>query len=456
MKNSDFTIDVNSYIDSAPMGPVQRRIVVLCGLIAMLDGFDTQSIAFVAPALTEQWNVAAGSFGPIFGAGLFGLMVGQLVFGPLADRYGRRPVILFCTMWFGLLTLATAFAGDWRSLLSLRFLTGIGLGGAMPNIIALTSEFAPAKYRATAITVMFGGFPFGAAVGGYISSHMIPSLGWPSVFYLGGILPLVLLLPLYRYLPESAQQLTRSGAARSRIRDLLARLDPASPPAESSRFIVSEKPVEGFSLVALFKDGLAVRTLLLWLIYFMSLLMIYFLMSWLPLILRQAGLPLDQAIYASVALNLGGMIGGILLGLLCDRYNPFAVLAGGFLIAGACIAAIGLTISLQPILLAFVFAAGFAVIGAQTAMHPIATTIYSSRVRASGLGAALAVGRIGSIVGPVTGGFLISMAWPMSAMFAVGATPTVIACLAILTLMWVVLRRRGEPTAARKIAGQET
>ena len=424
------------------MGFLQLLVVVLCGFIAMLDGFDVQSIAFVAPALTEEWNVAAGSFGPIFGAGLFGLMVGQLIFGPLSDRYGRRPVILFCTLWFGSLTLATAFANNWDALLALRFFTGIGLGGAMPNIIALTSEFSPAKHRATLITVMFGGFPLGAAIGGLISSQMIPALGWQSVFYLGGSVPLLLLIPLFFLLPESAQQLARSGADPSRIRKLLMRVNPGNPPSEDSDFTIAEKPVEGFSLIALLRRGLATRTLLLWLIYFMSLLMIYFLMSWLPLILRQSGMPLDQAIIGSVALNLGGMIGGILLGLLCDRYNPFVVLACGFLVAGACIAMIGLTVGIPVILLAFVFAAGFAIIGGQTAMHPIATGIYASSVRASGLGAALAIGRIGSIVGPVAGGYLISMAWPLSAMFAVSALPAIVACLAILTLMLVAARSR--------------
>ena len=454
MTNDDSRLDVISYVENAPMGGLQFRVVLLCGLIAMLDGFDTQSIAFVAPALSEQWDIAAGSFGPIFGAGLFGLMVGQLIFGPAADRYGRRPIILFCTFWFGALTLATAYAKDWNTLLTLRFFTGIGLGGAMPNIIALTSEFSPAKHRATLITVMFGGFPLGAAIGGYISSKMIPALGWPSVFYLGGIIPILLLIPLFTSLPESAQHLTRSSASTSRIRKLLARVSPAASLPEDSRFYVAEKPISGFSLVALFRDGLATRTLLLWLIYFMSLLMIYFLFSWLPMILRQAGMPLEQAIFASVALNLGGIVGGILLGLLCDRFNPYVVLAGGFLVAGGCIAAIGLSAGTPAVLLMFVFAAGFAVIGGQTAMHPVSTGIYSSRVRASGLGAALAVGRIGSIVGPVAGGFLISMSWPMSALFAVGATPAIAAALGIVTLMWVVARHSRAAGASAEPATQ--
>ncbi len=442
MDSPKATVDVISRVDEAPLGPLQVLVVILCGFIAMLDGFDVQSIAFVAPVLIEDWDIAAGAFGPIFGAGLFGLMVGQLIFGPLSDRYGRRPIILFCTLWFGSLTLATAFASSWNVLLALRFFTGIGLGGAMPNIIALTSEFSPAKHRATLVTVMFAGFPLGAAIGGLISSQMIPALGWQSVFYLGGSVPLLLLILLFFLLPESAQQLARSGADPSRIRKLLVRVNPGSPPAEGSRFTIAEKPVEGFSLIALLRRGLATRTLLLWLLYFMSLLMVYFLMSWLPSILSQSGMPLDQAIIGAVALHIGGAIGGVLLGWLCDRHNPFIVLASGFLVAGGCIAMVGLTVGIPAFLMALVFTAGFTVVGGLTATLPIATGIYSSSVRASGVGAALAVGRIGSIVGPVAGGYLISTQWPLSAMFGVAALPAIVACLTILALMLVVARAR--------------
>lgn len=437
METADNRVDVAATVDNAPLGNLQLRVALLCGIIAMLDGFDTQSIAFVAPTLKDLWSIDAGAFGPIFGAGLLGLMVGQLILGPLADRIGRRPVILLCTAWFGAFALFTAFAENWTTLLVLRFLTGIGLGGAMPNIIALTSEFSPAAKRSTMITVMFGGFPLGAAVGGYISSKMIPAIGWESVFYLGGITPLLLLIPLYFWMPDSLQNMVRSARPRDQVAALLRKLDPGARHDEETEFYVREKPHQGFSLVALFHDGLAPKTLLLWVAYFMSLLMIYFLMSWLPMILRLSGMPLDKAIIAAVALNLGGMLGGFLLGALLDRFNHFTVLAGGYFAAGVCIASIGLFDSLPIVLMAFVFAAGFAVIGGQTAMNAVASDIYPSRIRASGLGAALAIGRIGSIVGPVAGGILIGANMTTKSLFAIGALPTVVACLAILSLKWM-------------------
>lgn len=437
MESNHQRIDVVNAIDTAGLGKLQLRVALLCGIIAMLDGFDTQSIAFVAPTLKDLWSIDAGAFGPIFGAGLFGLMVGQLILGPLADRIGRRPIILLSTAWFGAFALMTAWADSWNAMLALRFLTGIGLGGAMPNIIALTSEFSPATKRSTMITIMFGGFPLGAAIGALISSKMIPAIGWESVFYLGGITPLVLLIPLYLWLPESVQHMVRAGRPRAQIAALLAKLNPRLAAADDAEFTIEETTHEGFSLFALFRDGLAYKTLLLWVAYFMSLLMIYFLMSWLPMILRLSGMPLERALFAAVSLNLGGMLGGMLLGTLLDRFNHFKVLASGYFGAGIAIACIGLSESLPLVLMGFVFAAGFAVIGGQTAMNAVAADIYPSRIRASGLGAALAIGRIGSIVGPVAGGLLIGMSISTKSLFAIGALPTIVACLAILSLKWM-------------------
>lgn len=433
-------VNIDDWIDSAPLGRSQVGVAVLCGLIAMLDGFDTQSIAFVATTISKEWDIQAGTFGPVFAAGLLGLMVGQLILGPLADRRGRRGVILFCTLWFGAFTFATAYADSWNTLLGLRFLTGVGLGGAMPNIIALTSEYSPKSIRATLIAVMFGGFPLGAAIGGYVSSFIIPAYGWQSVFFLGGLIPILLLVPLYLYLPESLQHLTRSGGRTSVVQDMAIRLNPGKLLPENPNFVVQQQMSGKNNLLSLFQNGLTNKTLLLWMAYFFSLLMIYFLMSWLPVILNEAGMSLDKALYAAIALNIGGMLGGIALGTQLDRYNPYKVLAIGYLIAGVCIAGIGVSVHSSPLLMCIVFAAGFTVIGGQTAMHYIATHIYPSELRATGIGTALAVGRIGSIVGPVAGGYLISQSIPFAELFRIGSVPALAVAAAILLLMWAVKR----------------
>lgn len=425
---------IDTLLDGAPVGGYQIRVALLCGLIAMLDGFDTQAIAFVAPVIGREWGVAPAQFGLIFSAGLFGIMVGQLLLGPLADRYGRRPVILGCTALFGVLTLATAFVDSWVALLALRFLTGIGLGGATPNLITLTCEIAPPRARGTMITAMFAGFPLGAAVGGLISSMLIPAFGWHSVFVFGGILPLLLLVLLIPALPESPQFLHAKGnnpGQLARILDAIAgkdrpQLETAAAPEASN------PPKAGYG--ALLGDGLASITLPLWVAYFCSLLMVYFLMSWLPTVARQSGLPLDTAIISAVFLNLGGAIGGIMLGRIADKLGAFRTLAIGYAIAGISLALIGVFGSQAGPLMVLAFLAGLFTIGGQTAMNAATSQLYPAHVRATGLGAALAIGRIGSILGPWIGGLLLASQWPLSAIFTAVAMPAALTVLIALLL----------------------
>lgn len=432
-------VNVEEVIDAAPLGGFQFRVIILCAFIAMLDGFDTQSIAFVAPVLIDQWSMDPKTFGVIFSAGLLGIMFGQLIFGPMADRYGRRKVIILCTFFFGICSLATVLANGWGSLLLLRFLTGMGLGGATPNIIALTSEFSPKRQRATLISVMFAGFPFGAAVGGFISSKLIPAYGWEAVFYLGGFTPLIALIVLWAYLPESVHFLVSSHAPQEKIRAIINKISPNRPADE--HFGLAEKTIDGVSFVHLFTGDRLAKTLLLCIAYFMGLLMVYFLFSWLPLALKQSGESLNTAIIAAVFLSLGGMIGGIVLGQIGDRLNLYYTLALSYGLAVLCTASVGFVVSSQPLLMFIVFMAGFCVIGGQTAMHGITTSLYPSQVRGAALGTALGLGRIGSMVGPLVGGVLIAANWPLRDLFIAAALPALVISLAVLFLGRVVRRQ---------------
>ncbi len=425
---------IDAILDRAPIGWLQIRVALLCALVAMLDGFDTQSVAFVAPVLGQEWGISPDRFGLIFSAGLVGIMVGQVVLGPLSDRFGRRPVIIACTVAFGLGSFATVLADNWIVLLLLRFLTGVGLGGATPNIIALTAEVAPPRARSTMITTMFAGFPLGAAIGGYISSHLIPAFGWESVFILGGAAPLLLLLILLPWLSESPHHLLRSEGRTPRLEKMLDQM--AGPDRAALPDTPLPKPgtVKAPGYGALFAGGLASTTAQLWLCYFNSLLMIYFLMSWLPTVARESGLALDTAIISAVFLNLGGAIGGIVLGRLADRFGAFQTLAVGFAIAGISLVLIGFVGNQTVLLMTLAFIAGLFTIGGQTAMNAANAGLYPAEVRATALGGALAVGRIGSIVGPTVGGLLLAAEWPLSSIFIAVSLPALLTTVLAINL----------------------
>nr|ART90185.1 4-hydroxybenzoate transporter [uncultured bacterium] len=399
-----YILDSNSSEANSSFTNYQKRVVLLCALIAMLDGFDTQAIAFVAPVIATEWGLQVSAFGPVFGAGLAGLMVGAFIFGPAADRWGRKRVILVTTALFGALTLSTAWATSLPMLLVLRFVAGLGLGGVMPNIIALTSENVPARLRATMVSLMFCGFPLGAVLGGLIAARLIPEAGWQSPFWLGGFLPLALIPALLAWLPN------------------------ASLPVQST--------APGSTPVArIFSRDYRSHTFLLWIVFFMNLLLLYFLVNWLPSLLRQAGISLDKAIIATVLLNAGGIAGSLVFARLIDRYGPYKILPVAYLAAAGFTTAIGLTTEagFYP-MMAVVMLAGFSVIGAQISINALAAGIYPMEMRATGVGWALGIGRAGSIVGPVVGGVLLAAGFSISTLFGIAAVPALIGGAAVLGL----------------------
>jgi MFS transporter, AAHS family, 4-hydroxybenzoate transporter len=427
------TINVSHLIEAAPIGAMQRRIIALCGILALLDGFDTQAIAFVAPVLTAQWQIDLALLGPVFAAGLGGLMIGALIFGPAADRIGRKPALIISTLLFGIFAGATAYVTSTSELLAFRFLTGIGLGGAMPNIIALTSEYTPRRARATAIGLMFCGFPFGAVLGGLLATWMIPRWGWPSVFLLGGGAPLIMVPVLAWLMPESARFAVVRRRSPSGIFATLAAIAPHVDTAGAT-IEVEEQAANGVPLKHLFAERRYVTTVLLWIIFFASLLVLYFLVNWLPSLLHRSGLPLQRAIVATVLLNAGGIVGAIILGRLIDRFGPIWILAFAYALAAGATAALGPSSSIPSVLLAFVFVAGFGIIGGQICMNAFAAAIYPTAIRSTGVGWALGVGRLGSIIGPIVGGTLIARGLSIDEIFVCGALIALVACAALIGL----------------------
>jgi AAHS family 4-hydroxybenzoate transporter-like MFS transporter len=292
----------------------------------------------------------------------------------------------------------------------------------------------PKKFRVTLVLMTWLGFSFGSAFAGPITAHILDAHSWRAVFIFGGILPLVIAPLLILGLPESAYGLTQRDADRRRIADTLARMNPKWVFPESVEFINSEKKEKGFPVVLLFREGRAPVTLLLWVMFFMNLLALFFLSSWLPTVLHKAGLPQHAAIVIAALLHFGGIAGGLAIAPLCDKLNPYLVLACAYIVSGTFIAGIGLAGNQAMWVMAATFCAGFFTFGAQNSANAIAATRYPTAMRSSGIGWALGIGRTGQIVGPLIGGLLLSLHWGTSAILYVVAVPSVVAATAAFCL----------------------
>ncbi len=437
-ENNAPAIDVAAFIDAQPVGRFQLRLLLTCAMVLFLDGFDTQAIGFVAPALAREWGLSKGALGPVFSAGLFGLMIGALLFGPLADRVGRRKIILLSTLAFGLGALVTALVHDVGALIAIRFLTGLGLGGAMPNAIALTSEFNPRRRRATMVMIMFCGFSLGAALGGFLAAALIPLFGWRSVFVVGGTAPLLLAPVLAVTLPESVRFLALTSRVDTRVARLLALVNPRAVFAPATRFVVDEPELAGIPVLHLFKGGRTLATLLLWVVFFMSLLDLYLLSNWLPTVLNDLGASVSAAAAIGSMLQVGGVVGTLALGSIIDRFS-FRALALVYFIAVFAAGAIGQLGHSAVLVTIAIFAAGFCIVGGQIAANALAAGFYPTSVRATGVGWALGVGRVGAIVGPLVAGATLEMrlfglGLGMASIFIVAAAAALCASLAAFSL----------------------
>lgn len=423
------TIDIPSVIDNNRLSRSQLWILIMVGLTVVMDGFDVQSMGYVAPAIIADWSVSKAELGPVFGAGLFGMLVGSLTLSVLADKIGRRPVLIWATVFFSLCMLVTAHVTSIGQLQVIRFVTGLGLGAIMPNALALVGEFSPRHKRVTLMMLVSCGYTVGAVLGGLVSAWMIPLWGWQSVFYLGGIFPLLIAALMYVYVPESMQFLVVKGRRLDEVGRTLRRIDPSLKVDGNSRYALAETAQGGAPVVELFREGRGVATVLLWVVNFMNLLNLYFLSSWLPTIATSAGLPTSTAVMVGTTLQVGGVLGTLLMGPVIDRIGFFKVLVPCFALAALSIALIGQPGIGLPLLFLVVTVTGFCIIGGQPAVNALAATYYPTALRSTGLGWSLGIGRWGSIAGPVLGGLLIQFEWSNSEIFLAMAVPTVIAAL---------------------------
>ncbi len=383
--NVTSSIDVTDIMDEQKTGLFHVRIVVLCALMLFLDGIDNQGISYVAPALTKAWHLTRGALAPVFTAGIIGVALGALVTGPLTDRFGRRPMMLGTVIWFSLLTLAVTQASDLDELLVLRFLACLGLGGLVPMAVVVSSENAPRRTRATMVTLATCGYSLGAASGGVLAAQLIPHYGWPSIFWVGGIAPLFLLLAMWAWLPESVRLLALRPGTGPRIAAILQRVNPALEFLPGVQFVNSrEQPKAEFRPFQLFTESRASTTLLLWIIFFLNLTVLNLLNSWLPTLVDTTGLPHEQALRIASSFQFGGMVGVISMGVLADRVGFFRVLPVAFLVGGTCVGLVGSVGTSIYLMVAMIAVAGFCNIGCQLTSAALAASLIRPTFAAPG------------------------------------------------------------------------
>jgi MFS transporter, AAHS family, 4-hydroxybenzoate transporter len=429
------TVDIQKLVDESKFTRFHLLIFATCFFVILLDGFDTAAIGYIAPSLLKEWGLTKPQLAPVLSAALAGLALGSVTIGPLADRLGRKLLLCGAVFLFGLASLISSTAGSLNELVAWRFITGLGLGGAMPLAVTMANEFAPARRRALLTSAMFTGFPLGAAWGGFLSAWMIPAWGWRSVLQLGGVLPMCLALIMLFVLPESVQFLVARGRSIERIRAVLSRFSDAV--GEATSFVMGEKAHASKS-VEKGKTGVAmilsrsyvVGSAMLWLTYGMGIVIFYALINWMPILLKDGGLDPKTAMLVTSLFPLGG-VGAIAFGFLMDKFNANRVIMVGYLITAVCVYAIGQVAGNLGWLVVMVFVGGAVMNTTQTSMPALAANFYPTAGRATGVAWMMAIGRIGAVAAPFLVAELQRRQFGFDQIFAVLAIPGLIAAAAL-------------------------
>ncbi|MGZ3401475.1 MAG: MFS transporter [Caulobacteraceae bacterium] len=433
-------------LDSERVSPFFYGVLALICALLVTDGFGTQAIGFVAPVIGKAWALKKGAIAGAITMGLVGIMIGACGVTPVADRIGARRILVACALAYGVLMLATSQVKDLQSLMWMRFLTGVALGGAMPAGIALVSEYSPTRLRATLVTVAVCGFSIGGALGGFAATLLIQRYGWPSVFIVGGIAPVLLAPVLYLWLPESLPRVLigkASALAMASVGKIAPRWTPGPAPAGGD--VTHHAPVVG-----LFQDGNAAPTVLIWVLYFMNLMVLYTLSNYLPTIITGAGMPMKTANAATSFYQLAGVPGALACSYLCDRFGSRLILPVVFLGTSVFCFLIGSAGENPGLVIGAASMAGLFVVGGQAGANAFVGNYYPSHVRATGIGWALGIGRLGTILGSMVIGLLLEAGAEAHTLFELCAIPGLFAAVAI----WFVARKRSAAPAAPAAAAR--
>ncbi len=423
-------VDAGALVDSAKLSPLQFRIFALCGLVAVLDGMDTFSIGVAAPSIAANLAMKLSSFGPVFSAALFGATLGAFAFGPLADRFGRKALLVLAVLLFSAFTFLTALANSYGTLIAVRFLAGLGLGGATPCFLTLAAEYAPARMRAAVTSALWAGFPLGGMIGSFLNGWLIARYDWPSLFYVGGVAPLAVALLIALLVPESVRYLATQAGSGARVGAILARIVPATAGTihGGTRFTTTERPLPGVPVRHLFTQGRALATPLLWVPFFMAFGVLVVVVLWTPALLRQAGMPAPDAAFVVAIHGAGGFVGMAAAGRLFDRFG-MAALVPAFLLGAVftlLLGHVGNSVALAATCDGLI---GVCVGVGASGMIAMAAVVYPTAIRSAGIGWAMGMGRLGQVCAPLLVGALLTAGWTVEGVFLVVAVAPLFAAL---------------------------
>ncbi len=421
-------VQVSRLLDERGVSSFQIKLIVWSVFMVLIDGYDITAIAFAAPSLSKEWGVPPGSLAPVFSASLVGILFGSVAFGWVGDRYGRKTALIWSNIVFGVFTLAAAYSTDLTQMFVLRLLAGLGIGGVIPNAVAINAESAPRKMRAALAILAVSCVPLGGAIPGFVTAVLVPKHGWQILFYIGGIVPLVIALTAWMGLPESIKFMALHEGHRDKMEATIKAIAPTYALPANAKFVIEdEKQFSGFNPAYLFRDGLALITPLVWLLFALNLMGYFFLISWTPIMMTAAKLPPATAALSGALLQVGGTVGAAGLCWWMQRHR-FLALSIMFALAVPVVAFIGFAaMTSQAVLLVTTFLAGLLVLGVQNGMNGVAAMIYPTSLRANGSGWQLGIGRFGSIVGPLAGALFIGL--PVERLYLWGALPFLLAAI---------------------------
>lgn len=396
MSTSAMKLDVSEALTSK-----QLRIIMVCFVVAMVDGFDTLMLAYIAPLLGQAWDLGHGEMGKLFGIGYLGAVFGGFGMGPISDRIGRKKALIASLLFIAIFTLLGATSQSPTELMIYRFFAGLGLGGAIPCITALTAENVSPNRRTSMVTSMFLGFPIGAVAGGAITAFLLTRFDWPAIFIFGGCAAILCMLLIIFLVPASEKTIGHH----------------------------SQSPFS--TLAQQLADGRAPAAIMLWIAGFCVMTVTYFMVSWTPTVLSLTGLDIHKADTASLSVHLGGICGALFMAATAGKKGPFYAAAGFLLLGALVVGLIGYSLgSTMTAVVAFFFA-GLGVLGGQLFLPAMAARLFPASVRGAGVGTLMGIGRIGSIAGPMIGGLLLSYQLPWNDMYLIAAVPVAIAACAI-------------------------